>query len=168
MSPSINDMPDELIQNIVSKIKDTVTLHNLCLTSKRVCRIALRRLYQRFSHRLFHRPQRLHTFLLSIIRRKELASAITEIEIRDPEICVDYWDTASWRRWAERNYSPNIDDAADRFAILTTAMSLHLNNQSHIDSLIHSEEAQAALLLCLAEGVVHLHIENPSTEMDTP
>jgi len=167
MSPSINDMPDELVQNIVSRIKNRKTLQSLCLTSKRVCRIALPHLYQKFSHRLFQQPRRLHTFLRAILAHPELAAAIVEIELREPKKCANYWDIVSWRLWAERNYVPDVD-AADQLAILAAAVSLHWNNQSHIDSLVRSEEAQVALLLCLAKGILHLHIENPSTEIDIP
>ena len=167
MSPSINDIPDELVHNIVSRIKNRETLHNLCLTSRRLCRITLPHLYQKFSHRLFQRPQRLHTFLRTILAHPELAAAIVEIELRDPEKCADYWDMASWRLWAERNYVPIIE-AADHLAMLTAGVSLQLNSQSHVDYLVRSEEAQVALLLVLAQSVVHLHIENPSTAIDTP
>ena len=167
MSPSINDIPDELVQDIVLRIKDKQTIHKLCLTSRRLNRIALPYLYQKISHRLFQRPQKLHTFLRTILAHPELAAAIIEIEIRGPEKCAHYWDMASWRVWAERNYVPAVE-AADHLAMLTAGVSLRWNNQAHVDYLVRCEEAQVALLLCLAQSVIHLHVENPSMVIDTP
>ena len=167
MSRSIDHFPDELIQNIISRNDDKQTLYSLCFVSKRIHGITLPYLYRRFTHRMFERPQRLHTFLRSILHRPELALACEHIELLDPETSVDYWDLDSWRGWAEENYFPVLQ-ASDHMAILTAGTPLHNNSQDEMERLIHSEEAQAALLICLAKNVTYLHIENPNTAIEAP
>lgn len=167
MPRSINDLPDELIQNIILRREDKQTLHSLCFVSKRIYGITLPRLYRRFTHRLFQRPQRLHSFLRTILGRPELASACVDIEIRDPERCTDYWDLDSWRTWAGNNYIPVLE-AADHLAFLTAGNPIHRRTQDQMEYLIRNEEAQVALLLCLVSNLTQLHIENPNTALETP
>jgi len=167
MPRSIDDFPDELVQSIIARNDDKPTLYSLCFVSKRVHGITLPYLYRRFSHHLFQRPQRLHTFLRSILARPGLANACESIEILDPERSIDYWDLGSWHEWAEQNYIP-ILEAADHLAILTAGTPLHNNSHNQMQYLIRSEEAQAALLICLARNLTYLHIDNPNTVIEAP
>lgn len=168
MPRSINDFPDELVQVIIARNEDDKeTLHSLCFVSKRIHGITLPYLYKRFSHRMYQRPQRLHSFLRSILARPDLASACVHIEIRDPERCTDFWDMDSWRQWASQHYGSALE-AADHLAILTAGTPLHSNTPALTESLIRDEEAQVALLLSLVQNLTHLYIENPNTAIETP
>lgn len=167
MPRSINHFPDELVQNIIARNEDKETLYSLCFVSKRIHGITLPYLYKRLSHRMFQRPQRLHSFLRSIIARPALAAACVSVEICDPERCTDFWDLDSWRQWAQNSYVPVLE-AADHLAVLTAGTSLYSNIQDQLEYLIRNEEAQVALLLCLTQNLTHLYIENPSTAIETP
>ena len=157
---SVDDIPDELLQDIVSSIEDQKTLHSLRLTSRRVGRIALPLLYRRFTHRLFQKPARLHCFLRSIIRNAYLARETSSVELLNPMKCDRFWDLDSWNAWARMFYLPNILQPDHRM-FLRAFERLQVPNTLYQNRVFEREEAQAALLLCLVENVRYLKIENP-------
>lgn len=165
----MDGLPDELTQHILSLVDDQTseTLWAFCLAYKALNRCATPMLYRKFSHRMYERPARLHSFLRTIMAKPELAEEVQAVELKDPERTDKYWDLDTWKDWAAINYRARLNDEdASKFNFASKLLAfINPANRSHV---IENEQAQAALLLTLLPNLTNLLLDNPAIVSDEP
>lgn len=162
-SPTLDGLPEELLENVFLFLDSQTVFLRLCRVSRRFQRAATPFLYREFHHELYTAPNRLHVFLRNIIKRPILATYLTKIDLRGQQKSAFFNNMKMWALWAATSYKPELA-IEDRELFKDAAEELRLEQADALATIASKEEAQAALLLSRATNVTDLSMNVPNLE----